>query len=144
MTQKTRLIGISCVSGFFLLLDQSLKYVARTSPDYTWYVIKPWLGWEYFQNSGIAFSLPVPNWLILLVTPFVLFALCILLQKVIHKSLPQSTGLIFIMAGAVSNYIDRVLFGVTIDYVRLLTAVINLGDVLIVGGLLLLLLAKKK
>jgi len=53
-----------------------------------------------------------------------------------------SLGLI--LFGALSNYIDRVLFGATIDYIRLFTAVINLADVMIVGGVGLLLVKSYK
>ena len=44
-------------------------------------------------------------------------------------------SLILIISGALSNFIDRILFGATIDYIRIFTGVINLADVMIVVGL---------
>ena len=130
-------------SGFLLFLDQFLKFLARTNPDFTSYVIPRWLGWEYLPNPGIAFSIPLPNWLILIVTPPVLLWLGILLAKNIKRPL-MAIGLVFIIDGAISNYIDRALFGVTIDYLRVVTGVINIADVMIAGGAILLLLSQRQ
>lgn len=41
-------------------------------------------------------------------------------------------------AGAVSNLMDRVASGATVDYIRILTGVFNLADFYIVIGALLL------
>lgn len=150
-------------SGLFLLLDQILKYFARLNPDYTYYLWRPWLGWEYFGNTGVAFSLPIPNWLIIIFTPFILLGLIfwfMSLRGSAHwrsRSNPKEVGdcfatlrsarndrltlaIFLILAGALSNYFDRILFGVTIDYLRILTSIINLADVMIVGGVILLLM----
>ena len=66
---------IVLVGGFLFLGDQILKYLARVNPDFAYYIWKPWLGWELFLNKGIAFSLPFPNWLIILITPVLLLLL---------------------------------------------------------------------
>lgn len=171
MKFKRRLLGFIMVSGFLFIIDQLLKYFARTNPDHIYYLWKPWIGWEYFGNTGVAFSLPVPNWLIVVTTPLVLLGLTLWfimslrggarattkqsidsLNKITDinspeiasslKWVPRNDILPFafylIIAGAISNYIDRVFFAVTIDYLRVLTSVINLADVMIVGGVILL------
>lgn len=129
-------------SGFLLFLDQFLKFLARTNPNFTSYIIPRWLGWEYLPNPGIAFSIPLPNWLILILTPPVLLWLGILLAKNFKRPM-TAIGLAFIIDGAISNYIDRVLFGTTIDYLRVATGVINTADIMIVGGAILLFLSDK-
>lgn len=143
MNNKARLTMYILTSGLFLLLDQLLKYFARLNPDYTYYLWPPWLGWEYFGNTGIAFSLPIPNWLVVFSTPFILLGLILFLYK---KPLVTSYWLpvTLIFAGAISNYFDRILFGVTIDYLRILTSIINLADVMIVGGAMLLIVKSYK
>lgn len=95
---------------------------------------------ELFKNPGIAFSLPLPNGIIILITPFILIYLVLLLGKKINQSDNRLTtlGLTLILSGAVSNYIDRILFGYTIDYIRILNSVINLADVSIVLGVSIL------
>ena len=130
------------MSGFFLLLDQVLKYFARLNPDFSFYVWNNWLGWEYLENLGVAFSLPMPNWILILATPLILLGLFIFLYRKKSKTNLFYLSLFLIIAGAISNYIDRVLFEVTIDYLRILTGVINLADVMIVVGVGLLLLGE--
>lgn len=144
--KNTRLIISILISGFFLLVDQLLKYFARANPEYTYYLWKNWLGWEYYANPGIAFSLPVPNWLIVIITPLILLGLIMWFTKTYkQKSISYKLlAISLIVVGAVSNYIDRILFGVTIDYLRILTGVINLADVMIAGGVVLLLLKNNK
>ena len=140
MTAKPRLLLYSLCGVFLLLLDQLLKYLTRTELDTPRYLIKPWLGLEYFGNPGIAFSLSIPNAAIVVATPLIILWLALLLvNKQRHPIF--SCGLTLILAGAVSNFIDRVIFGVTIDYLRVLTGVLNLADVAIVTGAVLLILS---
>jgi len=138
MTQKVHAILAVIFSGFFLLLDQLLKWIARASLDaeFGW----RWFGWEYFENSGIALSLPFPNWLIVALTPLIVFLFFLVLLRHGRVRTPFFVwGVIFIITGASSNYIDRLLFEVTIDYLRIATAIINLADLMILFGALLVL-----
>ncbi|MFH1947051.1 MAG: signal peptidase II [Candidatus Magasanikbacteria bacterium] len=152
MKNKIHLIIYFFISGFFLFLDQVLKYFARNNSEVSFYVWKKYLGWEYFENSGVAFSLPFPNWLIIIVTPIILLGLLYSINKKkrpfgVSSGRAQSIfylGIFLIFAGAISNFIDRVLFGVTIDYLRVLTGVINLADVMIVVGAGLLVLVSNE
>lgn len=133
MNKKARLIIYIFLSGLFLFLDQALKYFSRLYPDFAYYVFKPWLGWEHMANRGIAFSLPFSNIALIILTPAILLGLA---YFVLRK---KRSGIFYfafflIIAGAISNFIDRIMCGATIDYLRLLTSVINLGDVMIVAG----------
>ncbi len=132
----TRGLVFPLLSGFLFVFDQILKAIARAHPDtaFSW---RNLLGWEYFENPGIAFSLPFPNLLLVIGTPIVLILLLIALQKQPKESL-LSLGLLLIIFGALSNWIDRLAFAATIDYLRVWTGVINLADVMIVCGAVLL------
>ena len=127
-------------AGFFLFADQFLKWVARSNPEFEYHIFGKWLGWEYMANSGIAFSLPFPNWLLVLITPLIIFGLIIWAIKHAPHSMEHGTwnmehvSFALIISGAISNFIDRVLFSATIDYLRIFTGVINLADVMIVIG----------
>jgi len=132
-TRKVHFLSL-LISGLFLFIDQLLKYLARTNPNFTYYLWKPWLGWEYFSNTGIAFSLPFPNILLIIFTPLIILALFIFLTKQKQSSVLFTLGTTLIIAGAISNLIDRMIFAVTIDYLRVLTGIINLADVMIVMG----------
>ena len=142
MKTNSRLTIYLLISGFFLLLDQALKYLARTNSDFSFYLWKNWFGWEYMGNTGVAFSLPMPNIVLLIITPLVLLGVSYFLVSRKKKS-NIFGGLLFLL-GAVSNYIDRVLFSVTIDYLRIVTGVINLADVMIVVGVVVLFLDEYK
>lgn len=119
--------------GFFVI-DQAAKAIALANPQARSYLIKPWLGWEYFPNPGIAFSLPIPNLVVIAATPVIMFVIGWWWVKQPDKKNWAAAGLV--LAGALSNFLDRFRLGVTIDYFRILYSVINLADIAIVLGIL--------
>ena len=134
--EKDRLLILS--GGLFLILtDQTLKYLARTNQaaGLTW---KNLIGWEFFANSGIAFNIPFPAIVLNILTPLIIFYLIVLLLKS-DKNKFRFLALTLIISGALSNYLDRILFGVTIDYLRFFTSIINLADIIILIGVVILL-----
>ena len=134
--KKDRLLILS--GGLFLILtDQTLKYLARTNQaaGLTW---KNLIGWEFFANSGIAFNIPFPAIVLNILTPLIIFYLIVLLLKS-DKNKFRFLALTLIISGALSNYLDRILFGVTIDYLRFFTSIINLADIIILIGVVILL-----
>lgn len=151
---KVRIEVYLLICGLFLfLVDQILKYFARVNPNFSYDIWKPWLEWELFLNKGIAFSLPFPNWLIILITPVLLLLLFAWSREPLDFPRLRSGqvvqgkkkrgwwfqfGVCLIIVGAISNFVDRVLWGATIDYLRVLTGVINLADVGIVVGAIIL------
>lgn len=132
--RKIRWLIIS-ISGFFLLLDQLLKWQAT----HNWLkpkLIYQYFGWQPFFNQGIAFSLPMPNWLTIIFTILIIIVIGSLVKAEYNNPVRFSAWLI-IFSGALSNLIDRLIFHHVIDYLAFFTAAINLADVLIVGGLLI-------
>lgn len=142
--QKNRLSLYFLLSGFLFTLDQFFKYLAYNNQIFKFYLLKPWLGWEYFPNPGIAFGIPVPQIVLYILTPLILFSLVYWWKKNNHKTNNFYLGVFLIFAGAISNLIDRVVFSITIDYFRVLTSVMNLADIIIVIGAFLLLYHKKE
>lgn len=133
---------IFILAGFFLLSDRWLKWLAITA----WRRPAPlsrFFGWEPFFNPGIAFSIPLPLWLTILVTTPVV---ALLLHHIFFSrlSLAQAAGFIFIVAGALSNLADRLMYRQTIDYLRVFTGVINVADLLIAVGLLIFVLGTRR
>jgi len=135
---KAHVIIPIIISGFFLLIDQLLKFLARTNSTNTGYIWKPWLGWEYFENIGIAFGLPLPQIITLIVSPIIILGIIIWWIKKIQETFLFYLGNALIIGGALSNLIDRILFSITIDYFRFFTSVINIADIMIVTGVVLL------
>ncbi|MFB6181305.1 MAG: signal peptidase II [Candidatus Magasanikbacteria bacterium] len=134
--KKTRPSYYLLVGGVFLIIDQFLKFLARTHTNYSYYLYKPWVGWEYFENTGIAFGLNIPTWFLIIITPIILV---LFVHLFLEKSFLAKTGILsLLLPGAISNFIDRILFGVTIDYLRFFTTLFNIADVLIISGILIL------
>lgn len=138
---SSRITPILLGIGVFAI-DQGLKFFAYTRPNLSWYVFKPWLGWEYFPNPGIAFGLPVPNELVIAITPVLVFLISLwwLRQPGPKNWLAAS----LVWAGALSNFSDRFRLAVTVDYLRIFYSVINVADIAIVLGLLWLLYSKER
>lgn len=143
MTRGHQLLHV-LTGGFLFAVDQGLKWYARTYPTFSWYVIDPWVGWEYLENPGIAFGIPIPNPVLIVITPIIFLALTAWFLHKKEKSLLELWAFILITAGAVSNFIDRAIFEVTLDYLRFITSVMNLADVYIVLGALLLIMGQRR
>lgn len=133
------------VGGFFLfLIDRLLKFLSEnifTNPK----IFLNFFGWRPYLNSGIAFNLPLPNWLSIFLTIPVLLIIIFLLIKFYknENNLYLFTGLCAVFYGALSNFIDRLLFQNTIDYWLFGTGFINLSDLLIIVGFVIMLLPSK-
>lgn len=136
---KKRLLYALSISGFFFIFDQVCKYVVQQNTSFTWYIIDRVLGWEYFANPGVAFGIPIPNAAVIIITPFLLLGLFYYFTYSKLTNFKTILGASLILFGAISNFIDRVLVGVTIDYIRLFTSVANIADGMIIAGVLLFL-----
>ncbi len=127
------------LSGLFLIFDQSLKYFALQNFDSA-HTYLGFFGWKPFLNPGVAFSLPVPQPIILLFTiPVLIFLACLILRAWNSKTAPPThvLGLSLVFFGALSNLIDRLIFKHTVDYLLLYTGVFNVADLMIIAGFLL-------
>ncbi len=138
------MLAASSVGGLFLLLDQFLKYVARMNEYTELYLVDPWLGWEYFRNFGIAFSVPVSQFIVIPLSFIIIGGLVIYVDHSKSRSPSLLFGASLVVFGAFSNIIDRMFFGYTIDYFRVFTSIINLADISIVAGAVLLVVAGYK
>lgn len=143
MKNTPRFLLVLC--GVFLLLDRFFKWQAL----HNWsqpYLAGKFLGWSPFLNSGAAFGLPVPNWLVAGFTAPIIALLAARLARVNYRSgnALRVTGYLLILSGAVSNFIDRLAYGQTVDYWLVGTGVINLADLLIGAGFVIYLASAKK
>ena len=83
--EQIKLITLSLISGCFLVLDQILKKIVQTNNSDSFYLIKNIVGWEYFENYGIAFSLPMPKLLLIILITLIIISLFIFLLKTKKK-----------------------------------------------------------
>ncbi len=139
--KKTRLIIIFS-SGFFLLLDQFLKWQAmRAWADSR--LIWPRFGWQVFLNKGAAFGISLNNALIIALSiPIVLLIGYIFLKELTKENFSRILLLAWslILAGGISNLLDRIIYRQVIDYFLINMAIINISDIMIAGGLVICLL----
>jgi signal peptidase II len=126
-------IFLFSLAGLFFIIDRLLKWYAITVEPFGF----TYLGFEYFENTGIAFSIPVPQSITLILTPIIVIALLHYMHDTTDRI--RWFAWILICTGAFSNFIDRILFGYVIDYIRIGTAIINIADIIIVIGILLFL-----
>lgn len=142
-------LSLIFASGIFLLfVDQILKRLSLDSfhSSHTW---RGLIGWDPFLNSGVAFSLPIPNWLTIVITIPIILLITWFIYSNCHPEQREGSSnyplsLVLILIGAISNLVDRLTVHHTIDYIRIFTLIFNLADVYIVAGVVLYLLMKKK
>lgn len=137
--RKNQLLRAVFISVTLLVADQLCKAWAVHTPGFSFYLINPWLGWEFFLNPGVAFGIPIPGSLMSIVTPPIIIVLSGLFYKKYQNPktiFSELSGLLLIIVGAFSNYLDRLLTHHTIDYLRLFYSVINLADIMIICGLI--------
>jgi len=131
---KIHPIFLFILGGFFFILDRFLKYTIFLNQNHPHYIWKPWIGWEYFANSGVAFGIPIPWFASFLYTPLIFLGLILYYKKKKKPNVFLQIAYIFIFFGAASNLIDRIVYHFTIDYFRIFTSILNIADIMIVIG----------
>lgn len=117
-------------NGFFLSLDQFLKYLALSGAVKT---LGGLAEFRLFLNKGVAFGIPLPNAFTIFLTIPMLALIGYLAVKEKKGVLRFSWSLIFF--GALSNFADRILRGNVVDYLRIFISTINIADAMIILGL---------
>lgn len=122
-------------------LDRALKAFALSGVSYGTRGIAEF---TLFMNTGIAFSLPVPEALFWPMALAALAALTYAFARQFRKA-PVTAGIIFfVLAGAFSNLIDRAFRDAVVDYLLFFgRSAVNLADGMILGGLLMLALRRE-
>lgn len=118
-----------------LAVDQALKwYSQHLLPGQGVFLVPGLLGFEPFQNAGIAFGIHVPGIVLTLGSLALALGFGVI---AVHRNQPAA---LLVAAGGLSNAFDRIVFGVTFDYLRLGPwSLVNLADGMIVVGLFLFL-----
>ena len=144
--QRTLLYGIF-ICGVFIYIDRWFKW--QSLHDWSLSVlINSKLGWLPFLNDGVAFGLPVPMaWVKFITVPLIVgmgYFMAREYRRGPNMSEWKLIGFMAVISGAVSNLVDRLVYNKTIDYILIFTGVINLADVIIIAGFLLLYFTHKR
>lgn len=134
--------------GILFICDQILKNWACRNlygrPNFL--IFNNFFSLEFYQNRGIAFGFP-------LLPAFFYFSACLIFVFLIiaglnfwrRKKYFALLGVLLVALGALSNFIDRLRFGYVIDYLNLaFWPVFNLADLMILGGVLMLIAQSRK
>ena len=130
MAKQQRIIYISLG---LLAIDQLIKHGFYTHP------LRAGI-FGYYLNQNFSWSLPVANVVVIILTVLLLFGLIFFRKSLFGPSLAWY----LVGTGAVSNLIDRLVRGGVVDYIYLpYGCVINLADILIIAGVILILCWRK-
>lgn len=119
-----------------LLLDRLTKWVV--SLDTAQRTYGP-LVVERTTNASSAFSLPIPSFLVVVIASSLIVLILFSLRIC---SLTQQWGLILILAGGVSNTVDRLVYGFVIDSMTIGSASLNLADLAVILGATVVLVSR--
>ena len=130
-------------------LDQWSKWMVRTSYElyHSEPIIQGFFHFTYVTNDGMAFGLSFPGGKqVLLFVTLVLTGVIVWMlwkEKKSHNLIRY--GLSFILAGAIGNMIDRVLYGKVVDFLDIMIGdfnwyIFNVADSAVTTGMILFIL----
>ncbi|MFA6428192.1 MAG: signal peptidase II [Candidatus Buchananbacteria bacterium] len=138
-----KIVVLNLVALFFFLVCRFIAYYLLLNPELArGFIFLPILTWSLKFNTNLAFSLALPNFLIIILMGLVLIFLAWWwFNSLKNLVATENFYLALIIAGALSNLSDRLNWGGVLDYWQFLNlSIFNLADVLIVVGIIGLLL----
>ena len=121
------------MSIYVFLIDQVLKWKLH---DTSHQIIPGFMEIIGEKNYGIAFSLPIPVLMSIIVTFILIFGMIYFVKKSFDLRNKWSVVLVgLVLGGAAGNLFDRILHGYVIDYLSIWKwPVFNFADLCIVVG----------
>jgi signal peptidase II len=150
--RKCNFLGWFSFVTVLFIFDRITKWFALHHLVEPWR-ITDWFSFELMFNRGVSFGLFYFDnpWGFFIVTGLVSVILCIIMWWTwqLCKKGDFVAGQLFIIAGGISNVIDRVLYGGVIDFILFSWGpfhwpLFNVADVLIDVGVLILILQMTK
>lgn len=143
MTKKANILASSAV--MLVILDGIFKYLVIKRLSINEGRLNFPIDISLHKNPGIAFDIPIPMWIIVVTTIIISLVLVSFAIRYWRKKPNISAYLTIILAGALGNMFDRIINGFTTDYLIFFrTSAINISDILIVTGVLLILWYNEK
>ncbi len=149
INRNLSMIFATVLIGVLSLIDQYTKLLAvdylKDSSDFI--LIPGVLQLHYLENTGAAFSiLEGKQMFFAILTPILLVALAVVLFKMPQdkKYLPLDYIIIFLIAGAIGNYIDRISNNYVVDFIYFSLInfpVFNVADIYVTCAVFALLIA---
>jgi len=126
-------IAIALAVAIFFIVDRYLKLEALSGS--VWPLTSNVFDFHFVANYYMAFSLPLNGIILNTIVSTLIIALSVYIAHLRLKKNNSQTEIIlilFIIAGAISNLFDRLMYGYVIDYLNLQHfTVFNLADIVI-------------
>lgn len=131
--------------ALLIIIDQLAKLWA-TKIDGSVSIIKGLLNFTYVENRGAVFGfMQGSNYILAVLSTIVCIGLIIYLVKTLKKGKTPVFGIYLVIAGGISNVIDRLVRGYVIDFIDTpFIATFNIADMLIVIGVFFIVLSQLK
>lgn len=130
----------------FVILDQVAKFQAAALIEEPMVFAKGHLIFQKSFNTGIAFGLKIPQIAIIVLSFFIIAVLLHLIYS--EMNLKRHTAVIgssLILGGALSNLVDRVMYGGVIDFIgSKYWPTFNLADIFIVVGVAIIVIYNRR
>lgn len=125
-----------------IILDLITKWLAKTYLTQPIEIAPKFFNLSLSFNTGIAFSIPIPNAAMIFLTPLLAAALIWLIIKNCNmEKCAAKLCIILISAGAIGNFINRIWTGSVIDFLNFsFWPNFNLADTYLTIGALILIL----
>jgi lipoprotein signal peptidase len=115
-----------------ILIDQLTKFAVSH------------LGWSIFFNDQFAFSLPVPVVVMFAIYILVLVGISFYVFRAWnHFDNLQRWAWVLVYAGGLSNILERIVLGHVRDFIYIANGILNVADLYILAGLILLLISQR-
>lgn len=143
MKNKRQYIIIALIIFAIILLDQIIKAVMiNKSNEIT--ILDGILALNYNGNTGIAFGIGNGNLIGVIFTDILVISILLrfLIRQIENMNCMSRISLSFIIAGGISNFIDRIIRGKVIDYIDISQMInefpiFNIADIFIVVGFII-------
>ena len=139
-------MNVLLVSAVIVVIDQITKAVTRSTMmlGESKPIIKNFFHFTYVTNDGMAFGLNFPGgiYFFSLVSLLMTFFLAWYFWQEKNSNLTMRLALALILAGAVGNLIDRILFGTVVDFFDFMIGsyhwyIFNVADASVTIGMIL-------
>lgn len=123
-----------------IILDLLTKWAAYVWLKESKIILPDVLELKLSQNPGVAFSIPIPNTIMIWVTPFLLVAIIWLIVRSCNlQDRIAKTALMLLIAGGLGNFLNRIWHGAVVDFIDFsFWPSFNLADIYLTVGVFLL------
>jgi signal peptidase II len=131
---KPKHFGLILAASLVVLIDVWIKKIALNN------------SWTVHKNTGIAFDLPLWSWVAVLLIILIAFGLLFFAYYQKNNRPWFTAAALIIVIGAIGNLLDRFTYGFIVDYLIFepTGSAFNLSDLVIIAGILIFFLSKRK